>query len=108
LASIVQDKIAAGIAAGVFMPGTHLEENELASRYRVSRRPIREALRELASSGAVDIKARRDVLVADIRGGRLLKNLEVVADLEASCARYAAAIDRSLLDRHGKMATRNV
>jgi DNA-binding GntR family transcriptional regulator len=90
LASIVQDKIAAEIAAGVFAPGMHLEENELASRYQVSRTPIREALRELASLGAVDIKARRGVLVADTGGKRLIKTLEVVADLEASCARYAA------------------
>jgi DNA-binding GntR family transcriptional regulator len=90
LASIVQDKIAAEIATGVFAPGMHLEENELANRYQVSRTPIREALRELASLGAVDIKARRGVLVADIGGERLLKTLEVVADLEASCARYAA------------------
>jgi DNA-binding GntR family transcriptional regulator len=90
LASIVQEKIAAEIATGVFAPGIHLEEKELASRYQVSRTPIREALRELASLGAVDIKARRGVLVADMRGERLLKTLEVVADLEASCARYAA------------------
>jgi DNA-binding GntR family transcriptional regulator len=90
LASIVQDKIAAEIASGVFAPGVHLEENELASRYQVSRTPVREALRELASLGAVDIKARRGVLVADVGGERLMKTLEVVADLEASCARYAA------------------
>jgi DNA-binding GntR family transcriptional regulator len=90
LASIVQEKIAAEIAAGVFAPGMHLEENELASRYRVSRTPIREALRKLASLGAVEIKARRGVLVADIGGDRLMKTLEVIADLEASCARYAA------------------
>jgi DNA-binding GntR family transcriptional regulator len=90
LSSIVQDKIAAEIAAGAFAPGTRLEENELARRYQVSRTPIREALRELASLGAVEIKARRGVLVADLEGGRLLKTLEVVAELEASCARYAA------------------
>jgi DNA-binding GntR family transcriptional regulator len=90
LASIVQDKIATEIAAGVFAPGMHLEENELATRYQVSRTPVREALRKLASLGAVEIKARRGVLVADIGGERLLKTLEVVADLEASCARYAA------------------
>jgi DNA-binding GntR family transcriptional regulator len=90
LASIVQDKIASEIAAGVFIPGTRLEENELARRYRVSRTPIREALRELASQGAVEIKARRGVLVADLGDGRLMKTLEVVAELEASCARYAA------------------
>ena len=90
LASIVQDKIGAEIAAGMFSPGMRLEENELASRYQVSRTPIREALRELASLGVVEIKARRGVLVADQFGIRLAETLEVVADLEASCARYAA------------------
>jgi DNA-binding GntR family transcriptional regulator len=90
LTSIVRDKIAAEIASGEFAPGTHLEENDLASRYQVSRTPIREALRELASIGAVEIKARRGVLVTDVDGEWLLKTLEAVADLEASCARYAA------------------
>jgi DNA-binding GntR family transcriptional regulator len=90
LASIVQDKIAGDIASGVFAPGMHLEENELASRYQVSRTPIREALRELASIGAVDIRARRGVLVANVGRERLMKTLEAVADLEACCARYAA------------------
>jgi DNA-binding GntR family transcriptional regulator len=108
LASIVQDKIAAEIAAGVFSPGMHLEENELANRYQVSRTPIREALRELASLGAVDIKARRGVLVADLGGDRMLKTLEVVADLEACCARYAAermtAAERAELKKlHGRI-----
>lgn len=89
LSSIVQDKIAAEIAAGVFAPGTHLEENELAKRYQVSRTPIREALRKLASLGAVEMKARRGVLVTDLGGTQLFKTLEVIAELEAACARYA-------------------
>ncbi|HWJ36764.1 MAG TPA: GntR family transcriptional regulator [Steroidobacteraceae bacterium] len=90
LASIVQNKIAADIASGVFKPGMHLEENELVGRYKVSRTPIREALRELASLGTVEAKARRGMLVAAQDGSRLIKTLEVLADLEGSCARYAA------------------
>jgi DNA-binding GntR family transcriptional regulator len=90
LARIVQQKIVEAIASGVFTPGMHLEEQELASRYQVSRTPVREALRELASLGAVEVKARRGVMVAAMTGDRLIQTLEVIADLEGSCARYAA------------------
>src|SRR6202008_222069 len=39
------------IISGEFSPGARLEEQELAQRYNVSRTPIRETLRLLASSG---------------------------------------------------------
>ncbi len=90
LASIVQDKIAAEIASGVFAPGMHSKKTNWRADIRCRARRSGEALRELASIGAVDIKARRGVLVADLRGERLMKALEAVADLEACCARYAA------------------
>lgn len=90
LARIVQDKITAEISSGVFGPGMRLEEKELAVRYQVSRTPVREALRQLASMGMVDMRARKGVLVADMGAQRILHTLEVIADLEASCARYAA------------------
>ena len=90
LASIVQKKIAADISHGQLPPGLRLEEEELARRYRVSRTPIREALRQLSALGIVDTRQRQGVVVAERSAERFNNLLEVVADLEASSARYAA------------------
>ncbi len=90
LSSIVQQKIVNDISHGRLPPGMRLEEEELARRYDVSRTPIREALRQLAAIGMVDIRHRQGVVVA-VRSQKHVTNLlEVVADLEAASARYAA------------------
>jgi DNA-binding GntR family transcriptional regulator len=67
-----------------------LEEEELARRYQVSRTPVREALRQLSALGIVDIRHRQGVVVAARSVEHFNNLLEVVADLEASSARYAA------------------
>jgi DNA-binding GntR family transcriptional regulator len=90
LASIVQQKIVNDISHGLLSPGSRLEEEELARRYRVSRTPVREALRQLAALGIVDIRQRQGVVVAERSVEHFNNLLEVVADLEASSARYAA------------------
>ena len=90
LASIVQQKIAADISHGRLPPGMRLEEEELARRYRVSRTPIREALRQLSALGIVDTRQRQGVVVAARSAEHFQNLLEVVADLEAASARYAA------------------
>jgi DNA-binding GntR family transcriptional regulator len=90
LASIVQERISNDIAHGLLPPGMRLEEEELARRYHVSRTPVREALRQLSALGIVDIKHRQGVVVAERSIEHFNNLLEVVADLEASSARYAA------------------
>ena len=90
LASIVQQRIGNDIAHGKLPPGMRLEEEELASRYEVSRTPVREALRQLAALGIVDNRHRQGVVVAARSAEHFNNLLEVVADMEASSARYAA------------------
>jgi DNA-binding GntR family transcriptional regulator len=90
LAAIVQQKIINDISRGVLPPGMRLEEIEIAARYDVSRTPVREALRQLAALGMVDIKLRQGVVVAERSLDHFTNLLEVIADLEASGARYAA------------------
>src|SRR6202790_2781396 len=53
------DEIAASILSGEFRPGLRLDEKTLAKRYAVSRTPVREALRQLASTGLIDVNPRR-------------------------------------------------
>jgi DNA-binding GntR family transcriptional regulator len=90
LAAIVQQKIISDISRGVLPSGMRLEEIEIAARYAVSRTPVREALRQLAALGMVDIKLRQGVVVAERSLDQFTNILEVIADLEASSARYAA------------------
>jgi DNA-binding GntR family transcriptional regulator len=90
LASIVQQQIVNDISHGQLAPGMRLEEEELARRYNVSRTPVREALRQLSVLGIVDTKQRLGVVVAARSVEHFNNLLEVVADLEASSARYAA------------------
>jgi len=90
LASIVQQKIASDIAHGQLPAGARLEEEELARRYDVSRTPVREALRQLSALGIVETRQRQGVVVAARSIEQYNNLLEVVADLEASSARYAS------------------
>lgn len=78
------------IVTGALKPGTRLDETILAAKFGVSRTPIREALNRLSASGLVDIRPRRGAIVAAISLQDLMNMFEVMADLEALCARLAA------------------
>jgi DNA-binding GntR family transcriptional regulator len=86
----LKDQIENEIAAGRLLPGDRLDEVTLAARYGVSRTPIREALHALAASGLIDVRPHRGATVVDIGPDRLLEMFEVMAELEALCARHAA------------------
>jgi DNA-binding GntR family transcriptional regulator len=78
------------IIAGTLSPGTPLEELSIARRFEVSRTPVREAIRELAASGLVEIRAHRAAIVAQPAPRELIGMFETMAELEASCAAFAA------------------
>lgn len=78
------------IAVGTLAPGQHLDETELATRFGVSRTPIRETLIQLASMGLVVIRPRRGAIVAELGPQQLLEMFEVMSELEATCGRLAA------------------
>ena len=86
LREAIEDKI----ATGAFPPGMHLDECHLAQMFGVSRTPLREALIQLSSMGIVVVRPRRGAVVADVTPQRLLEMFEVMAELEAMCARLAA------------------
>ena len=75
---------------GAFPPGMHLDESQLAQMFGVSRTPLREALIQLSSMGIVRLRPRRGAVVADVTPQRLLEMFELMAELEAMCARLAA------------------
>jgi DNA-binding GntR family transcriptional regulator len=78
------------IIKGEYPPGTRLEEQELAERFNVSRTPVRETLRLLASSGLVEMRARQGAIVATLTIPKLIEMFQVMAELEGLCARLAA------------------
>jgi DNA-binding GntR family transcriptional regulator len=95
-------QLADEIVRGVILPGSALDEGELARRFSVSRTPVREAIRLLAASGLVEARAHRAAIVARPSRERLLGMFEVMAELEALCAHFAAermtAIERRDLE----------
>jgi DNA-binding GntR family transcriptional regulator len=90
LAEELRLQIADEIVRGVLVPGTALDETELASRFGVSRTPVREAIRQLAASGLVDARAHRAAVVARPSEDRLVGMFEAMGEIEGLCAGLAA------------------
>ncbi len=86
----LREKIEDQIATGELSPGSALDEATLAEQHGVSRTPVREALIQLAAEGLIEIRPRRGAVVSSISPGRLLEMFDVMAELEAMCARLAA------------------
>jgi DNA-binding GntR family transcriptional regulator len=84
------DDLAEAILSGEFVPGTRLDEQSLAQRYSVSRTPVREALRQLATTGLIEIRPRRSAVVASVTPAQLEDLFIAMGELEATCARLAA------------------
>ncbi|SDT95793.1 GntR family transcriptional regulator [Stappia sp. ES.058] len=108
-AQALREALEDDIAVGLYPPGTRLDEVSLAKRFSVSRTPIREALIELSASGLVEIRPRRGAFVREIGIPRLIEMFEVMAELEAMCARLATRrMDGSeraaLLEAHERCA----
>jgi len=96
------------IVRGQLAPGAALDETELARRFSVSRTPVREAIRMLAASGLVEVRAHRAAVVARPTHEHLIGMFEVMAELESLCAGYAAdrmrgAERRALEEAHEKL-----
>jgi DNA-binding GntR family transcriptional regulator len=84
------DVIEFDIASGRMRPGERLDEISLATRFGVSRTPIREALQHLAAAGLAEIRPHRGAVVASADPRRLIEMFELMAELEAFAGRLAA------------------
>src|ERR1700752_1799186 len=96
------------IFAGELMPGTFLDEVRLAELLRISRTPLREALKVLTAEGLVRHEPRRGCFVNEVTEQDLDEIFPVLALLEGRCAYEAAqnASDadlRALEDMHDKL-----
>lgn len=81
----VYDIIKQNICTGVYTPGQRLQEMDLAAALKVSRSPIREALRQLASDGLVVEFPNRGVFVKEFTA----RDIEEVFDVRVLLESYA-------------------
>ena len=81
LSDVIRLALADEIATGRLKPGTPLDEQQIGQRFGASRTPVREALRQLATTGMVEVRPRRGVVVMDM--------FETTAEMEAMCVRLA-------------------
>ena len=86
----IRRRLAEDIISGALKPGRHLEEQAIAKTFKVSRTPVREALRQLAASGLVEWRPHQGAIVATITIAEMVEMFEVMAEVEGFCGRLAA------------------
>lgn len=88
--SFVFDKLREEILSGKLPPGTRLRQAELGARLQVSTSPVREAFRQLATIGLVEILPHRGAIVIEPQATDLSQMYQVRALLEPMCTAWAA------------------
>lgn len=88
-AETVRASLEQQINDGILVPGDALDEEALAAQFGVSRTPVREALLHLSVLGIVTIAPRAGIYVSRLSVPELLAFTELLAELEASCAKLA-------------------
>ena len=86
----VAERLRKRIFAHELTPGTWIDEQKLAEEYGISRTPLREALKVLASEGLVDLRPRRGCYVTEISRQDTDDIFPLIALLEGRCASEAA------------------
>ncbi|MCA8879090.1 MAG: GntR family transcriptional regulator [Rhodobacteraceae bacterium] len=86
----VREALENAIVDGRFPPGARLDPEALAREFDCSRTPIREALQQLEASGLVRVAAKRGTFVSEWSVEELAERFEVMAEIEALCARLAS------------------
>ena len=90
-------------------PGSWIDELKLAEEYGISRTPLREALKVLATEGLVTMKLRRGAYVTEVSERDLAEVYHLLAVLESDAAavaaeRASAQQMRELQDLHHRLA----
>jgi DNA-binding GntR family transcriptional regulator len=104
----VAERLRARIYAHELAPGAWVDEQSLADEFGISRTPMREALKVLASEGLVVLKPRRGCYVAQMSERDLDEIFPVLALLEGRVAeeatrRLASADFARLADIHAEL-----
>ena len=86
----VADRLREQIFSKLLAPGSWLDEQSLALQFGISRTPMREAIKALASEGLVTMKMRRGAYVTEVNRGDLGQIYTVLSLLESQAARESA------------------
>jgi len=90
----LHDQVAARLRTllveGHIAPGAKLNERELSEMLRVSRTPLREAIKLLGAEGLVDLLPNRGAVAVKLSEADILNTFEVLAGLEAMSGEFAA------------------
>src|SRR5882757_3464324 len=86
----VVDRLRTLLVEGTIAPGAKLNERELSELLRVSRTPLREAIKLLAAEGLVDLVPNRGAVAVKLTEADILNAFEVLAGLEAMSGEFAA------------------
>lgn len=97
---LVTDAIRTAILHGKFRPGDKLDQTELAEELKVSRSPVRDALRTLTAEELITYYPHRGTVVTERSIAELHELLFIRQMLEGSAARRAAEVmSEDILDR---------
>ncbi|WP_022706262.1 GntR family transcriptional regulator [Paracoccus zeaxanthinifaciens] len=77
------------IVDGRFQPGDRIDPDAIAANYGCSRTPVREALQALEASGLLIVQPKRGTFVTKLGVAQLMERFELMAQMEAFCARLA-------------------
>ena len=83
------------ISSGEMEPKSRINETELTERFGISRTPLREAIKILATEGLLELLPNRGARVASISEREIEEMMEVIAGLEATAGDLAC---RSVTD----------
>ena len=78
------------LVEGQIAPGAKLNERELAEALRISRTPLREAIKMLASEGLVDLLPNRGAVAVRLTEADVMHSFELLAELEGLAGELAA------------------
>jgi len=95
LAKLVRDEMLAQILRGELAPGQRINEPDVAARLGVSRVPVREALRELESTGLVAARKHAGVFVRVLEAKEVADLYELRSVLDGHVGRRAAGLPRA-------------
>jgi DNA-binding GntR family transcriptional regulator len=86
----VAERLRLLIDSGELAPGTRLNEIELCNTMGVSRTPLREAIRSLATEGLIELQPNRGAIVSIVSQADVTEILPIMASLEGLGGRLAA------------------
>lgn len=86
----IKDRLLTWILEGTLAPGERIVETRIARELGISQGPVREALRDLATLGLVDLQPYRGARVRQPTVEEHIEAMQVRVELEAMAARLAA------------------